>query len=300
MMIHGLKKTINHQIVLEDIQFELTKNEIVGLIGRNGSGKTSLFRLLAGHYLPDSGDIQINQQSIYQEPTIKEQIFFIDEKENFLTTYSLKKINTFYRLNYRNFNQDLFLQLTQQHDLVLSLNYRQLSKGMQGLFQMILAICSNATYLLLDEPFDGLDVIVRKQVIGLLLEHLSENNRTALIASHNLSELEGLIDRALLLKDNKINKEYCLENMRETAKKIQLVFKTKKIPAVVKENSRLIDFQGRVITVVFENYTTELAEQIQAFNPLVFEELPLSLEDLFEANLKAPQKKILDRSTSNG
>ncbi|MBV7389590.1 ATP-binding cassette domain-containing protein [Enterococcus alishanensis] len=300
MMIHGLYKTINQQIVLEDIHFTLTQNEIVGLIGRNGSGKTSLFRLLAGYYLPDSGDIQINQQSIYQEPTIKEQIFFIDEKENFLNTYSLKKINAFYRLNYQNFDQDLFLQLTHQYDLSLQLNYRQLSKGMQGLFQMILAICSNATYLLLDEPFDGLDVIVRKQVIGLLLEHLSEKNRTALIASHNLSELEGLIDRALLLKDNKINKEYCLENMRETAKKIQLVFKTKKIPVIVKENSKLINFQGRVITVVFEHYTPELADQIKAYDPLVFEELPLSLEDLFEANLNAPQKKILDRSISNG
>lgn len=152
MMIHGLYKTINQQIVLEDIHFTLAQNEIVGLIGRNGSGKTSLFRLLAGYYLPDSGDIQINQQSIYQEPSIKEQIFFIDEKENFLNTYSLKKINAFYRLNYQNFDQDLFLQLTHQYDLSLQLNYRQLSKGMQGLFQMILAICSNATYLLLDEP----------------------------------------------------------------------------------------------------------------------------------------------------
>lgn len=292
MIVQGLTKTINQKTVLQDITFELLSNEIVGLIGRNGSGKTSLFRLIAGHYLPDAGDILIQEQSIYRHSIIKEQIFFIDEKENFLKSYSLKKINTFYQLSYSTFDQDLFLQLMQQHDLPLQASYRQLSKGMQGLFQMILAISSNAPYLLLDEPFDGLDVIVRKQVIGLLLEHLSENNRTALIASHNLNELESLIDRALLLKDSKINKDYRLEHMRENAKKIQLVFKTKKIPAIVKENSKLIDFQGRVITAVFEHYTPELAAKIQEHNPLVFEELPLSLEDLFEANLKQKRKLL--------
>lgn len=292
MIVQGLTKTINQKTVLQDITFELLSNEIVGLIGRNGSGKTSLFRLIAGHYLPDAGDILIQEQSIYRHSIIKEQIFFIDEKENFLKSYSLKKINTFYQLSYSTFDQDLFLQLMQQHNLPLQASYRQLSKGMQGLFQMILAISSNAPYLLLDEPFDGLDVIVRKQVIGLLLEHLSENNRTALIASHNLNELESLIDRALLLKDNKINKDYRLEHMRENAKKIQLVFKTKKIPAIVKENSKLIDFQGRVITAVFEHYTPELAAKIQEHNPLVFEELPLSLEDLFEANLKQKRKLL--------
>lgn len=292
MIVQGLTKTINQKTVLEDITFELFGNEIVGLIGRNGSGKTSLFRLIAGHYLPDAGDVLIQDQSIYQHNAVKEQIFFIDEKENFLKSYSLKKINTFYQLSYSGFDQDLFLQLMQQHELPLQASYRQLSKGMQGLFQMILAISSNAPYLLLDEPFDGLDVIVRKQVIGLLLEHLSENNRTALIASHNLNELESLIDRALLLKDNKISKDYRLEQMRENAKKIQLVFKTKKIPTIVKENSKLIDFQGRVITAVFEHYTPELAAKIQEHNPLVFEELPLSLEDLFEANLKQKRKLL--------
>ncbi|MGM0213231.1 ATP-binding cassette domain-containing protein [Enterococcus sp. AZ109] len=292
MIVQGLSKTINDQPVLENISFQLAESELVGLVGRNGSGKTSLFRIIAGQYLPDSGDIQINQQSIYQKPALKEQIFFIDEKEHFLRSYSLKKINAFYRHSYSNFDQDIFLQLIQQHELPLHASYRQLSKGMQGLFQMILAICSNATYLLLDEPFDGLDVIVRKQVIGLLLEHLSENNRTALIASHNLNELESLIDRALLLKEQTITKDYRLEDMRETAKKMQLVFKAKQIPAVVKENSKLIDFQGRVITAVFENYTPELAAEIKSHDPVVFEELPLSLEDLFEANLKPKRKPL--------
>jgi ABC-2 type transport system ATP-binding protein len=160
-----------------------------------------------------------------------------------------------------------------------------MSKGMQGLFQMILAISSNAKYLLLDEPFDGLDVIVRKKVIRLLLENLSEGRRTALIASHNLNELENIIDRALLLKGSTLSRDYRLEDLREHAKKIQMVFKTKKVPEIIKQNSKALDFQGRVVTALFENFTVELESQIKDLEPLVFEELPLTLEDLFEANL---------------
>lgn len=293
MIVKNLNKTIDKQAILKKIDFELTENEIVGLVGRNGSGKTTLFRVIAGHYLTDEGDILIDQKSIVEHPEVKQEIFFIDEKENFLRTYSLKKIAKFYQFAYPKFDQPLFADLINQHEFSLNSNYRQLSKGQQGLFQIILAVCSNAQYLLLDEPFDGLDIIIKKEMIGLLMEHLSEHSRTALIASHNLTELENLVDRVLLLKEQTIIKDYRLEDMREKAKKLQLVFKTKKVPAIVKENSKMLDFQGRVVTVVFENFSEDLEQVIKDFEPLVYEELPLSLEDLFEANLKSHRKGSL-------
>ncbi|MBO0412839.1 ABC transporter ATP-binding protein [Enterococcus hulanensis] len=293
MIVKQLTKTIDHRSVLKDIEFELSESEIVGLVGRNGSGKTTLLRVLAGQYLPDTGDITIDQKSVFQHPIVKQEIFFIDEKENFLRTYSLQKIAKFYQIAYPKFNQLLFSDLVKKHEFSLKQNYRQLSKGQQALFQIILAVSSNARYLLLDEPFDGLDVIVKKEVIGLLMEHLSEHSRTALISSHNLTELENLVDRVLLLKNQSIIKDYRLEEMRENAKKLQLVFKTKKVPSVVKENSKMLDFQGRVVTVVFEHFSEELEAAIKEFDPLVYEELPLSLEDLFEANLKQHRKGSL-------
>ena len=285
MKVSHLTKTIDQKLILEDITFDLTSNELVGLIGRNGSGKTTLFRTIAGHYYTDSGEITIDDKNIETMPKERQHIFYIDEKENFLNQYSLKKINAFYRAAYPNFDQDLFVSLMQEHELPLRLSYNRMSKGMQGLFQMILAVCSNATYLLLDEPFDGLDVIVRKKVIGLLLENMSETKRTTLIASHNLDELENIVDRALLLKGNTITQDYRLEDVREHARKIQMVFKTKKVPEFVKQHSKVLTFQGRVVTALFENFTDELANKIHALEPIVFEELPLTLEDLFEANL---------------
>ncbi|MBX8938545.1 ABC transporter ATP-binding protein [Enterococcus gilvus] len=293
MIVKQLTKTIDHRSVLKDIEFELSESEIVGLVGRNGSGKTTLLRVLAGQSLPETGDITIDQKTVFQHPIVKQEIFFIDEKENFLRTYSLQKIAKFYQIAYPKFNQLLFSDLVKKHEFSLNQNYRQLSKGQQALFQIILAVCSNARYLLLDEPFDGLDVIVKKEVIGLLMEHLGEHSRTALISSHNLTELENLVDRVLLLKDQSIIKDYRLEEMRENAKKLQLVFKTKKVPSVVKENSKMLDFQGRVVTVVFEHFSEKLEAAIKEFDPLVYEELPLSLEDLFEANLKQHRKGSL-------
>lgn len=286
MKVTNLRKQMDDEIIITQINFELYPNEIVGLIGRNGSGKTTLFRTIAGNYLPETGDILLDDVSIYQDPSQKSQIFYIDELDNFLKSYNLKKLNQFYRLAYPQFDQDLYLHLVQENGFPEHLNYRRMSKGMQGLYQMILAIASGAKYLLLDEPFDGLDVIVRKKVIGLLLEHVaSEAGRSVLIASHNLKELEDIIDRALLLKGKTIVRDYRLESMRENARKLQLVFKTKKIPAVVKENSKLLTIQGRVITAVFERFTPDLAQAIKDCEPLLMEELPLSLEDLFEANL---------------
>ncbi|WP_195516241.1 ATP-binding cassette domain-containing protein [Enterococcus dispar] len=289
MKISQLKKIIGTKTVLTDIDFSLNENEIIGLIGRNGSGKTTLFRTIAGNYLPDAGEITINGQNIARNSQLKSEIFYIDELDNFLKYYSFQAINEFYRAAYPKFDQDLYLQLLKEHGLNSKMLYRKASKGIQGLYQMILAIASNAKYLLLDEPFDGLDIIVRKKVIGLLLTHLTANKRCALIASHNLQELEGLIDRALLLKGQTITKDYTLENMRENARKIQLVFRARQVPPIIKENSKLITIQGRVIVAVFENYTAELAAIIKSYDPLVFEELPLSLEDLFEANLKNEQ-----------
>ena len=145
---------------------------------------------------------------------------------------------------------------------------------------------SKATYILLDEPFDGLDVLVKKQMVELLLDAISNEPISILVSSHQLNELEPIIDRVLLLSQHTITQDYQLESLREKARKLQLVFKVKDIPELVKQNSKAISIQGRVIVALFENYTDELATQLKALEPLVMEELPIQLSDVFEANLR--------------
>lgn len=289
MNIQHLAKNINHKAVLADINVELPAGEIIGLVGRNGSGKTTFFRTVAGQYLPDQGELLIEGKSMLSNPALKEQLFFLDESTHFLNSYSLKKIALFYRAAYAQFDYDLFLQLVRKYQLPLNRLFRFFSKGMQGLAKIILAVCSNAQYLLLDEPFDGLDHFIRQEIIELLL-NFQESGKTLVIASHNLSELETLVDRVLFLKNHTIQKNYHLEDLRSNARKIQIVLREKKVPAFIKENSRFIQKQGRVWVVLFEHYNPALEEQLQALNPLLLEELPLSLGDLFEANLRERQE----------
>ena len=286
MKVQNLSKIIDQKEILRDIQFELTIGEIVGLVGRNGSGKTTLFRTLNSHYLADSGEIILQGTNLLEYPQYKNQLFFIDEKENFFNPYSLKKIAAFYQLSYPKFDLDFFTKLIHAYQLPLNRSYQRLSKGMQKLFLLILAMSSKATYIFLDEPFDGLDVLVKKQMIELLLDAVGNQPISILISSHQLNELEPIIDRVMLLSQHTITQDYQLEALREHARKLQLVFKGKEIPEIVKQNSKAISIQGRVIVALFENYSDELAEKIKALSPLVMEELPIQLTDVFEANLR--------------
>lgn len=286
MKVQNLSKIIDQKEILRDIQFELTIGEIVGLVGRNGSGKTTLFRTMNSHYLADSGEIILQGTNLLEDPQYKNELFFIDEKENFFNPYSLKKIAAFYQLSYPKFDLDFFTKLIHVYQLPLNRSYQRLSKGMQKLFLLILAMSSKATYIFLDEPFDGLDVLVKKQMIELLLDAVGNQPISILISSHQLNELEPIIDRVMLLSQHTITQDYQLEALREHARKLQLVFKGKEIPEIVKQNSKAISIQGRVIVALFENYSDELAEKIKALAPLVMEELPIQLTDVFEANLR--------------
>lgn len=286
MKVQNLSKIIDQKEILRDIQFELTIGEIVGLVGRNGSGKTTLFRTLNNHYLADSGEIILQGTNLLEDPQYKNELFFIDEKENFFNPYSLKKIAAFYQLSYPKFDLDFFTKLIHAYQLPLNRSYQRLSKGMQKLFLLILAMSSKATYIFLDEPFDGLDVLVKKQMIELLLDAVGNQPISILISSHQLNELEPIIDRVMLLSQHTITQDYQLEALREHARKLQLVFKGKEIPEIVKQNSKAISIQGRVIVALFENYSDELAEKIKALAPLVMEELPIQLTDVFQANLR--------------
>ncbi|KRK45435.1 ABC-type multidrug transport system, ATPase component [Dellaglioa algida DSM 15638] len=287
--IKGLSEKIGDKDILKDINISLVPGEIVGLIGRNGVGKTTLFRSIAGQYIPDTGDILIDDQWIKEDLTLKEKLFYLDTQNNFFDSYTIDKIADFYELAYQTFDREKYNNWVIEYDLPRQTKYRQFSKGMQGLFNIVLAFSTGAPYVILDEPLDGLDVIVRKQVFQIIIDAVSEDQRGVLISSHNLEELDRLIDRAIVLKGSHIVSDYRLEDTRSEARKVQLVFKSKEIPTFVKENSRAISIQGRVVVVLFEHYSAELEAQIQAEDPALFEELPLTLEDLFRASISAKE-----------
>ncbi|HIW71294.1 MAG TPA: ABC transporter ATP-binding protein [Candidatus Levilactobacillus faecigallinarum] len=285
LRVSKLSKTIDHRAIIEDISFDWQPGEIMGLVGRNGVGKTTLFRTMSRQYLPESGRVTIDDHDLVREPLYQRQLFFIDTQYNFLGNYRLRELPDFYSLVYTGFDQQRYRDLLAHFKLDPQDQYRRLSKGMRALVNVILALTSNATYIILDEPFDGLDVIVRENIASMVIDEVADQTKGFLISSHDLNELDGLSDRVLLLKDSRLAHDYNLEDVRAKAKKVQLVFKDKQIPALLKDNSQLIRVSGRVLVVVFPDYTADLDQQLRALQPVLFEELPLTLEDLFRANL---------------
>ncbi|WP_314208362.1 ABC transporter ATP-binding protein [Vagococcus salmoninarum] len=285
MKVKHLSKTIDSQEILKDISFSMVPGQINGLVGRNGTGKTTLFRTVVDHYQKDQGSITIADQEIDVKRELYTTIFYLDTQLNPLTTMTPYTIESYYRKLYPSFDTEKFLSLLEKYQLPKRGFYRNYSKGMQGLFNVILAFSTGATYLFFDEPFDGLDIIIKKQVIRLVIDEVSKNQLSLMISSHNLLELEGLVDRALILKDGQIIKNYDLESMRSTSVKVQLAFKEKEIPPLLQESGYILSQQGRVITVLFDELKPELLTAIKALEPVIFEELPISLEDLFASNL---------------
>lgn len=285
LRVSELSKTINKNVIIEDISFDWQPGEIVGLVGRNGVGKTTLFRTMTQQYLADHGQVVIDDQDLTTVPAMQRQLFFIDTQYNFLANYQLRELPGFYAAVYDRFDRSRYRALLQKFDLNENAQYRRLSKGLRALVNLILALAANAPYIILDEPFDGLDVIVRENIASMVIDEVADQQKGFLISSHDLNELDGLSDRVLFLKDSRLVHDYNLEDVRAKAKKVQLVFQDKQIPAVLKANSQLIRVSGRVLVVVFPDYTPEIERQLQDLQPVLFEELPLTLEDLFRANL---------------
>ena len=279
LTITNLQKKIDQQPVLEAVTFSLDR---VGLVGPNGIGKTTIFRTITHQYIADGGTVKVDDHDLATEPAQREAIFYLDQQHLFFRKYSLVKIAANYALLYTDFDQAAFLHLIEKFGLNGAARFQSLSKGYQALVMVALALASQAPYVFLDEPFDGLDVLIREKIVNLV----ADGQRTFLIASHNLIELDGLSDRVLFVKGGRISRDLTLEDVRQQAVKLQLVFKTNKIPAVVKQYGRILNIRGRVIEAVFPDFNQEIQAALAAEQPVLNESLPLSLSDLFKVEFR--------------
>ncbi|EHL5792385.1 TPA: ATP-binding cassette domain-containing protein [Listeria monocytogenes] len=285
MKIRNLTKKMDDNLVLKDVSFDLKAGEVTALIGRNGVGKTTLFSTMMGIYLPDEGDVFLDEKSIFKHPEVKQQLFLLEDNMNHFNTYSVQTVVKIYRQIYPTFDEAFFSELMQQFELPMKAKLMSFSKGRKALFFIILAFSINVRFLLLDEPMDGLDIIIKKQILAIIKDTVKKRGTSVVIASHRLEELEAIADRIIVLKGASVEFDYYLEDMRTDAVKIQVAFKTKKIPDFVKNNAQLLYRNGRIYTLlVIENASSFLAE-LRLEEPVLLEEMSISIEDIFTVHL---------------
>lgn len=278
----NVTKKFEGTVVAEHINLSINKGSIYGLLGSNGAGKTTLLKLLAGIYLQEAGKISINGQSVYENPVVKNSIFFIPDYPFFLSQYSIVQMGQFYRSIYSNWNEARFQHLLEAFNIDKKKRLHTYSKGLQRQSAFILALSSMPDILILDEPMDGLDPVVRKNIKSLIIEDVAEREMTVLISSHNLREVEDLCDTVGILHKGKLMIEKELDDLKSDTHKIQVAFRGD-IPLGLFEDLQLLhqEKRGSILLCIVRGDRDELVRKINKYEPVIFDILPLTLEEIF-------------------
>ncbi|ABK61577.1 MULTISPECIES: ABC transporter ATP-binding protein [Clostridium] len=280
--VTDVSKTLGDKKVLNNISFEVKKGSIFGLIGPNGAGKTTIIKHLVGIYDVDNGKITVNDEPIYENPKIKKTIGYITDDNNFINTFNLKTIAKFYKLSYENFDIEKFFKLNEIFKLPVKKSIRKFSKGMKMRVSIMINLSIMPDILVLDEPTNGLDPIVKKKFFKILLEEVVDRGTTIIISSHNLNELERICDSIAIINGGEIKYLNSIENMKQSIRKIQVVFRENP-PKDLEKWDDVINVEkiGRVHNIVTKNYGEEFLNKLDSCGIMFREEIDLSLEDMF-------------------
>ncbi len=261
---------------LDDLSLHVPQGAVYGLVGPNGAGKSTAIRHLTGVYRQDAGTVTVEGLPIYENPAIKTRIGYIPDDVFFFPSASLEDMRKFYKGIYPNFDDELFSQLQEIFQLPRRGPIRRFSKGMQKQAAFHLMLCCKPDVMILDEPVDGLDPVMRRQVWSLMLSEVSQRQVTVLISSHNLRELEDVCDHVGIMDHGKMLLERSLADMQGATCKVQLVGDTPEGLDILHESQ-----SGRLKTLIVRGALDQVRERIQAASPTYFDILPLSLEEIF-------------------
>ena len=272
----NVTKTFGSLKALDDLTMTVPKGAVYGLVGPNGAGKSTAIRTALGVYRPDSGSITLEGKPIYENPEAKNRICSIPDEVFYFQSATMGEMKNFYKGMYPQFDEALFDKLHEVFQLPKNSPIRRFSKGMQKQAAFHLSLCTHPELLILDEPVDGLDPVMRRQVWSLLLGEVAQRETTVLVSSHNLRELEDICDHVGIMDSGKMLLERSLADMQGSTHKLQLVGNAPLDLEVLHESG-----SGRLKTLIVRGDAQEITEKVKATQPAYFDVLPLSLEEIF-------------------
>ena len=283
-MIHveNLTKYFDNFCALDNVCLHVPKGVTYCLVGPNGSGKSTLLRHITGIYCPDKGKVTIDGESVFENAALKSRICYIPDNIFYFLQADTLEMKRFYSGLYPHFDHQLFEKLsTFFPSLDVKKSIRKLSKGNQKQSAFLLAICCNPEILILDEPIDGLDPIMRRQLWNLISKNIHEKELTVLISSHNLRELEDVCDYVGIMHKGRIILERSLYELQNTVCKIQIAL-NHGVPSLPPKFEILhMSNIGRVYTIIVKGDPQEAKKELEKSNPLLIDLLPLTLEEIF-------------------
>ena len=287
-------KTFDSFKALDGLTMTAERGSIYGLVGPNGAGKSTILRHIMGIYRPDSGSVLIDGDQVYENPAVKAKIAAIPDELYYFNSASTRDMMRFYRGMYPNFDVKRYAALAEAFPEVdEKLPIRRLSKGMQKQSAFRLALCCNPEVLVLDEPVDGLDPVMRRQVWTLLMGDVAQRGTTVLVSSHNLRELEDVCDHVGILDHGKVLLERSLAQLQDNMVKLQVVFKD---GGGVPGDLEVLHASavGRIHTLIMRMSAEEATHRLAVYEPMLVDAVPLTLEEIFIYELGGADYAVKD------
>ena len=295
IQVTGLKKSFDGFQALRGVDMHVGRGNIYGLVGPNGAGKSTLIRHITGVYRPDAGQVLVTGEPVFENKAVKAKFAYIPDDLFYFMQADTLEMKRFYEGIYPQFDSKLFYRMQEFFpNIDVKRNIRRLSKGMQKQVAFWLAICCKPELLILDEPVDGLDEVMRRQIWSIIMAEVAEKKMTVLVSSHNLRELEDVCDHVGIMHQGKVMVERSLSDLQGSVSKIQVACQSgmPKLP----ERFEVLHMSntGRVYTLIVKGNPKEAEQALAENNPMIVDVLPLTLEEIFIYEMGGADYEVKD------
>ena len=280
--VKNISKSFGDIKAVDEISLTIPNGIVFGMLGTNGAGKSTLLRMISGVLKADSGQIIIDDESIYDNPAAKEKFFYISDDQYYFPNAKPSDLVSFYKNYYPAFDEERFMNYLNSFGLDYNRKINTFSKGMKKQISILLGICANTPYLLCDETFDGLDPVMRQAIKSLFAKEIADRGLTPVIASHNLRELEDICDHIGLLHKGGVLLSKDLEDLKCNLIKVQCVLPPEH-DSYLNETLEVLKMQrrGKLLTMTVRGKEAEILSIVETLDPVYLESLPLTLEEIF-------------------
>ena len=292
--INHLYKSFGEIKAVQDLSLRVERGELFAFLGVNGAGKSTILRHITGIYRPDSGTITVDGAPVYENPAVKQEIAVIPDELYYFASASTRDMMRFYRGIYPRFDDKRYQALKEAFPEVDERQpIRRLSKGMQKQSAFWLALCCNPDLLVLDEPVDGLDPVMRRQVWSLLMGDVAQRGTTVLVSSHNLRELEDVCDHVGIMNGGKVLLEHPLAELQANIVKVFVALPDE---AQLPEGLDILhrSAQGHLHTLIVHGDAAEVMNRLSTAQPQYLDVVPLTLEEIFIYELGGADYAVKD------
>ena len=280
--LRGVSKTFGDFKALEDININIKKGTIHGVIGENGAGKTTLLQMMAGVYDVEEGEILIDGENVYDNDRVKMKIGYVADRNQYFKDYKVSEMVDFYAGIYDDFSREDFKGYNRLFKLNMDRKIKQLSKGMQMRLSLMLNLSNRPEILILDEPTSGLDAIVKKDLLDILIDQVYDRDVTVVISSHHIGELEKICDEVTILNKGKVKYASNIDQIKENVKKLQVIFQ-ENLKDKIEDIDDIINIEkvGSVYYLITDNYGEKIIADLKNLGAERIENIGLTLEEIF-------------------